>query len=175
MATPKGIRDAFRAFDKDHDGKISRAEMVEYLTRGNANMTEAQAGAKFDEVDANGDGEVSCEEFVKAWSSVKEAAPVYTHIELATELFAVMDVNMSGSVDAAELRKGLGAVEGSHEMFAWMDSRGDADGVVSLAEFIPGLLTMYQSSTPAETTTRLRESIAKSRSIIAAAQLAYGT
>jgi len=174
MPTPTEIRDAFKAFDKNKDGVISRDEMIEFLTRGSG-MPAAEAGAKFDEVDKNGDGSLSIEEFVSAWATVKEAAPIYLHLELAKQLFETIDANLSGSVDATELQKGLGNVDGSAQMFAWFDSIGKADGVITVVEFIPGIMAMYQGCTPDEITAKLKERIAKSRSIMAASAMAYGS
>lgn len=51
----------FAAIDKNHDGDLSKAEIVEAAEK--INMTKEEAEQLFDQLDANGDGKVTWEEF----------------------------------------------------------------------------------------------------------------
>jgi len=62
LLTTKKLEAAFRAFDKDGNGSISMSELKELLG-ASGNMSEEVWQQIMKEVDANGDGEISFEEF----------------------------------------------------------------------------------------------------------------
>ena len=70
-AIERELKEAFKLFDDDGDGKITKAELVRALTRPVPNhspFTVAQADDIFARADLNGDGFVDFDEFSKAWS-----------------------------------------------------------------------------------------------------------
>lgn len=59
----KELRDAFAVFDTDGSGSIDRKELKRLMKKLGQALTEAELDAMMDEVDTNGDGEISFSEF----------------------------------------------------------------------------------------------------------------
>ena len=59
----KELRDAFRVFDTDNSGSIDKKELKRLMKKLGQALSEAELDAMMDEVDTNGDGEISFEEF----------------------------------------------------------------------------------------------------------------
>jgi len=59
----KELRDAFAVFDSDGSGSIDRKELKRLMKKLGQALTEAEVDAMMDEVDSNGDGEISYDEF----------------------------------------------------------------------------------------------------------------
>ncbi len=59
---------AFKQFDIDGDGQISRQELKITMTKLCGNLTEEQIDHIIEEVDKDGDGEINYEEFVRMMS-----------------------------------------------------------------------------------------------------------
>ena len=59
----KELRDAFKVFDTDNSGSIDRKELKRLMKKLGQALTEGELDAMMDEVDTNGDGEISFEEF----------------------------------------------------------------------------------------------------------------
>ena len=59
------LREAFKVFDKDGNGYISAAELRHVMTSLGEKLTDAEVDAMMKEADADGDGQVDYEEFVK--------------------------------------------------------------------------------------------------------------
>lgn len=57
------LRDAFNFFDTDGSGAIDRKELKRLMKKLGQALTEAEIDAMMQEVDENGDGEISYEEF----------------------------------------------------------------------------------------------------------------
>mmetsp|Transcript_2004 Transcript_2004/g.6067 ORF Transcript_2004/g.6067 Transcript_2004/m.6067 type:complete len:614 (-) Transcript_2004:3-1844(-) len=57
------MNNAFRTFDKDNDGKVSREEMREGLSKLNLGLNKAQINAMIKRADADGSGEIDYNEF----------------------------------------------------------------------------------------------------------------
>ena len=78
-ASVEGLRKAFDAFDIDGSGSISAAELVAILTRqtavGSEPLAEEDASALISVFDANGDGELDFDEFVKAMTGERTSSP----------------------------------------------------------------------------------------------------
>lgn len=57
------LRDAFAVFDTDNSGAIDRKELKRLMKKLGQALSEAELDAMMSEVDENGDGEISFEEF----------------------------------------------------------------------------------------------------------------
>lgn len=59
------LRNAFKVFDTDNSGSISREELQSLMTQLGQNLSDAEIDAMMEMVDENNDGEISFEEFKK--------------------------------------------------------------------------------------------------------------
>ncbi|KAF9435634.1 calmodulin-like 3, partial [Entomortierella beljakovae] len=57
------LKEAFKVFDKDGNGFISRSELSHALSNLGSTLTEEEVDAMIQEADINGDGQVNYEEF----------------------------------------------------------------------------------------------------------------
>lgn len=64
------VREAFKVFDKDGDGKITIEELKIALHNLGDDMTDEEVHDMVKEIDANGDGHVNYEEFAHMLSSI---------------------------------------------------------------------------------------------------------
>ena len=60
------IRKAFKEFDKNGDGHISKTEFKKVMRKQKAKMTEAQLDAMVKKADTSGDGKIDYDEFLLA-------------------------------------------------------------------------------------------------------------
>lgn len=76
----KELRDAFAVFDTDNSGSIDRKELKRILKKLDQKLTDAELDAMMAEVDTNGDGEISFEEFkalmVRVYFSIRALATI---------------------------------------------------------------------------------------------------
>ncbi|KAK9680500.1 EF-hand domain pair [Popillia japonica] len=132
----KEFREAFRLFDKDGDGSITKEELGRVLQM-------------LQEVDVDGDGNVSFEEFVDiAWSAGAGTDPdhVLSREEEEKELrdaFRVFDKHNRGYITASDLRAVLQCLgedlseEEIEDMIKEVDV--DGDGRIDFYEFVNAL------------------------------------
>jgi Ca2+-binding EF-hand superfamily protein len=59
----KELRDAFDVFDSDRSGFIDRKELKKLMKKLGQALSDEELDAMMEEVDANGDGEISFDEF----------------------------------------------------------------------------------------------------------------
>lgn len=59
----KELRDAFRVFDADDSGSISRSELKQLMINLGQTLSDAEVDAMMEMVDTNNDGEISFPEF----------------------------------------------------------------------------------------------------------------
>mmetsp|Transcript_36188 Transcript_36188/g.55569 ORF Transcript_36188/g.55569 Transcript_36188/m.55569 type:complete len:151 (+) Transcript_36188:121-573(+) len=59
----KELKDAFKVFDVNGDGSISRQELKQLMTNLGQTLSDGELDAMMTEVDTNGDGEISYDEF----------------------------------------------------------------------------------------------------------------
>ena len=62
------LEEAFKVFDKDNDGFISAAELRHVMTNLGEKLTEEEVNEMIREADANGDGRINYDEFIKIMS-----------------------------------------------------------------------------------------------------------
>jgi len=65
------LREAFKVFDTDGNGKISSDELKQVMRNLGEKLTDEEINEMIREADDDGDGEVDYEEFVKMMSSTK--------------------------------------------------------------------------------------------------------
>ncbi len=58
------VREAFREFDKDGNGRISAAELRHVMTNLGRKLTDEEVDEMIREADIDGDGQVNYEEFI---------------------------------------------------------------------------------------------------------------
>ncbi|XP_019874969.2 neo-calmodulin-like isoform X2 [Aethina tumida] len=145
----KEFREAFRLFDKDGDGSITKEELGRVMrSLGQFARTE-ELQQMLQEVDVDGDGNVSFEEFVDiAWSAGAGADPdhVLSREEEEKELrdaFRVFDKHNRGYITASDLRAVLQCLgedlseEEIEDMIKEVDV--DGDGRIDFYEFVNAL------------------------------------
>ncbi|XP_018566237.1 neo-calmodulin-like isoform X2 [Anoplophora glabripennis] len=145
----KEFREAFRLFDKDGDGSITKEELGRVMrSLGQFARTE-ELQQMLQEVDVDGDGNVSFEEFVDiAWSAGAGSDPdhILSREEEEKELrdaFRVFDKHNRGYITASDLRAVLQCLgedlseEEIEDMIKEVDV--DGDGRIDFYEFVNAL------------------------------------
>lgn len=136
-AEHRRLRHAFRKYDKDGDGRISKTELFSMLHCFGSTCTEESVQELIDEIDKNKDGFVDFEEFVYL---SKIASHCSKPKEDMRAVFQVFDLNGDGKISPKELHKvmaDLGDKSKSllecQEMIAKWDN--DGDGSIDQEEF----------------------------------------
>ncbi|ENN72096.1 hypothetical protein YQE_11235, partial [Dendroctonus ponderosae] len=145
----KEFREAFRLFDKDGDGSITKEELGRVMrSLGQFARTE-ELQQMLQEVDVDGDGNVSFEEFLDmAWTAGAGTDPdqVLSREEEEKELrdaFRVFDKHNRGYITASDLRAVLQCLgedlseEEIEDMIKEVDV--DGDGRIDFYEFVNAL------------------------------------
>jgi Ca2+-binding EF-hand superfamily protein len=96
------VRALFEKWDKDGNGKISRAEMKQVLKELTDDFTEEQIDALFDAADSDKDGALDYQEFLDfLWDpSAKKLSP--EELEALRALFNRFDTDKDGSLEKPE-------------------------------------------------------------------------
>lgn len=157
----RDLTEAFKMFDLNGDGKISRVELGTVLRSLGETMTDSHLEQMIKDVDTNGDGEIDLQEFInlnadhRTTRAVASAAAAATstsatvgdvqddgvsETEALQSAFDVFDSDNDGFISAGELHKvlsGLGDDRISLEDCRYMISCVDLDGdqLVDFKEF----------------------------------------
>jgi len=87
-----------KLMDKDHNGKVSRAEFMKFMN------------AEFDQLDINHDGELDVNELAALHVPMRSAIPPAQQGENATvQLLKLMDIDRNGKVSRAEFMNFMNA------------------------------------------------------------------
>uniref|UniRef100_A0A7N0TGH9 EF-hand domain-containing protein n=1 Tax=Kalanchoe fedtschenkoi TaxID=63787 RepID=A0A7N0TGH9_KALFE len=130
------LRQVFRRFDVNSDGKISSSELGAMITSLGQTATEEEIQRMIIEADKDGDGFISLEEFIEI--NIKDVDSDEA-LESLRGAFSVFDIDGNGSISAEELHKvlkGLGdacSVAECKRMISGVDA--DGDGMISFEEF----------------------------------------
>ena len=118
----KAVDGRFNGADTNHDGFVSRAELLAQQQRdleaakGRINQ---QLQARFNQLDTNHDGKLSVQEFLSVTPPIKAN-------ESAEQMIARVDANHDGKISAAEFR--------DPELAKFNRIDANHDGVVSVQE-----------------------------------------
>lgn len=141
----KVIRQAFKQFDTDNDGSISRQEVMDGMKRSGRNFSAEEIDAIFILADRDNNGQIDFPEFAlimipTAPERIAKLRRVYHTSGDVKAAFKKFDVNNDGAIDFTEMRAGLrnsGVLLTDQEIetiFAVADQ--DGDGQVSIDEFV---------------------------------------
>ncbi|XP_017771638.1 PREDICTED: neo-calmodulin-like [Nicrophorus vespilloides] len=143
----KEFREAFRLFDKDGDGSITKEELGRVMRSLGQFARSEELQQMLQEVDADGDGNVSFEEFMDiAWSASGGADAAIQPGDEEKELrdaFRVFDKHNRGYITASDLRAVLQCLgedlseEEIEDMIKEVDV--DGDGRIDFYEFVNAL------------------------------------
>lgn len=129
------LQRAFKALDKNSDGKLSKQELIDGYR---AIMGDAAAEEEVEKImkvaDADGSGEIDYSEFVVATMDKRK---LLSNEKLETA-FNLFDKDNSGSISANEIKDVLGVGKNIDEK-VWneivLEVDGNGDGEISFGEF----------------------------------------
>ncbi|XP_076760695.1 uncharacterized protein LOC143429126 isoform X2 [Xylocopa sonorina] len=143
----KEFREAFRLFDKDGDGSITKEELGRVMRSLGQFARAEELRTMLQEIDIDGDGNVSFEEFVEIVSNIgaSETAPTDQDQEEQElrDAFRVFDKHNRGYITASDLRAVLQCLgedlseEEIEDMIKEVDV--DGDGRIDFYEFAHAL------------------------------------
>ncbi|XP_052176156.1 probable calcium-binding protein CML27 [Diospyros lotus] len=130
------LRNVFKRFDANGDGKISVTELVQVMDALGSNTSESEVKRMMEEIDTDRDGFINLDEFA---SFCKSAGHGDDGVRELKEAFELYDQNKNGLISATELHQILNrlgekcSVQDCTRMIQTVDS--DGDGHVSFEEF----------------------------------------
>uniref|UniRef100_A0A8D8WFF9 Calmodulin n=1 Tax=Cacopsylla melanoneura TaxID=428564 RepID=A0A8D8WFF9_9HEMI len=140
------FKEAFRLFDKDGDGSITKEELGRVMRSLGQFAREEELQRMLEEVDINGDGYFSFEEFVEIVYNMGATTEEKTADQEEKELrdaFRVFDKHNRGYISASDLRAVLQCLgedlseEEIEDMIKEVDV--DGDGRIDFNEFVHAL------------------------------------
>lgn len=142
----KEFREAFRLFDKDNDGSITKEELGTVMRSLGQFARVEELQEMLLEIDVDGDGNVSFEEFVDIMSNMTDTLAETSADQEERELrdaFRVFDKHNRGYITASDLRAVLQCLgedldeEEIEDMIKEVDV--DGDGRIDFYEFVHAL------------------------------------
>jgi Ca2+-binding EF-hand superfamily protein len=144
------VRAAFKRFDKNGDGALDKAELGAAMKSSGQSYSDIEVDAIFSLGDADGDGEITLEEFVALMSPsaseiVTRLGKSFRNIEDVKAAFKKIDTDNDGLLSKSEMMNAAGNKFDKEEVDA-IFQLGDVngDGQIDMGEFI-GI--MYPAAT----------------------------
>lgn len=128
------LQRAFKALDKNSDGKLSREELIEGYRQILGDMAEDEVDRILKSADSDGSGEIDYSEWIVATTDKKR---LLTDEKLMVA-FKVFDKDGGGSISSTEIKDVLGVGKNIDEK-VWNEIIGEVDpngdGEISFPEF----------------------------------------
>merc|ERR1719334_115326 len=149
------VRDAFKKFDVDGDGQISRQEVMQGSSSAGLRLSSEEVDTPFILGDKDGNGQIDFSEFAQIMipSAPEKIAKLRKCFRNRSEIEAAFrrwDVNKDGSISIGELKAGLSSSgimftdQEAETCFAVGDRNGDNE--VSMEEFVDLLSSSHASA-----------------------------
>lgn len=128
------LQKAFKALDKNSDGKLSREELIEGYRKTFGDLAEEEVDKILKAADTDGSGEIDYSEWIVATTDKKR---LLTNEKLQVA-FKVFDKDGGGSISSQEVKETLGVGKNIdekvwNEIIKEVDPNGD--GEISFPEF----------------------------------------
>merc|ERR1712073_216250 len=132
MADSVELKEAFKLFDMDGDGMITKDELRKLVEKVGGSMSEGEAKGLIHQADKDGNESIDFSEFSKLWAAIKGEGEGETEIR---KEFSKLDTDNSGYITKDKMTE-------AKKCIAELDV--DKDGRVSYPEFL--LVWKYKSS-----------------------------
>merc|ERR1719309_1777953 len=168
----KSVRQAFKQFDTDNDGAISRQEVVQGMKVSGRDFTSEEIDTLFVLADRDGDGQIDFPEFAlimipSAPERISKLKKKFNNKTAVESAFKSFDTNNDGAIDSKELNAGLKKTGISltdqeiETIFAVADV--DGDGQIDIGEF--SKLLGVGGCSPSNTGVNMSATVAKFRGL----------
>merc|ERR1719268_427943 len=156
--TVSSVKDAFKKFDADGDGQISRQEVMQGASASGLKLSAEEVDTLFILGDKDNNGQIDFSEFAEimipsAPERIVKLKKCFRNRSEIESAFRRFDTNKDGAISFSELKAGLGSCgilfteQEVETVFAVADR--DGDGEVSLSEFVQLLSSSSGSSSNA--------------------------